>query len=68
MCTECGCNIFGMAYMEPVTIVDASTDGESGQYPKQGIKPRMKIDVNSHGIRRETSLDPKPKKTRPKKV
>jgi hypothetical protein len=28
----------------------------------------MKIDVNSHGIRRETSLDPKPKKTRPKKV
>jgi hypothetical protein len=38
------------------------------KYPKQGIKPRMKIDVNSHGIRRETSLDPKPKKTRPKKV
>ena len=30
MCTECGCNIFGMAYMEPVTIVDASTDGASG--------------------------------------
>jgi len=28
----------------------------------------MKIDINSHGIRRETSLDPKPKKTRPKKV
>jgi hypothetical protein len=39
------------------------------KHPKQGgIKPRMKIDVNSHGIRRETSLDPKPKKTRPKKV
>ncbi len=38
------------------------------KYPKQGIKPRMKIDLNSHGIRRETSLDPKPKKTRPKKV
>jgi hypothetical protein len=38
------------------------------RHPKQGIKPRMKIDVNSHGIRRETSLDPKPKKTRPKKV
>jgi hypothetical protein len=38
------------------------------KYPKQGIKPRMKIDVNSHGIRRETSLDTKPKKTRPKKV
>jgi len=30
MCTECGCNIFGMAYMEPVTIVDASRDGDSG--------------------------------------
>jgi hypothetical protein len=38
------------------------------KYPKQGIKPRMKIDINSHGIRRETSLDPKPKKRRPKKV
>ena len=38
------------------------------KYPQQGIKPRMKIDINSHGIRRETSLDPKPKKTRPKKV
>lgn len=38
------------------------------KYPKQGIKPRMKIDINSHGIRRETSLDSKPKKTRPKKV
>jgi hypothetical protein len=39
------------------------------KHPKQGgIKPRMKIDVNSHGIRRETSLDLKPKKTRPKKV
>jgi hypothetical protein len=38
------------------------------KHPKQGIKPRMKIDINSHGIRRETSLDPKPKKTRPKKV
>ena len=38
------------------------------KYPKQGIKPRMKIDINSHGIRRETSLDPKPKKTRPKTV
>ena len=38
------------------------------KYPKHGIKPRLKIDINSHGIRRETSLDPKPKKTRPKKV
>ncbi|MCX7264048.1 MAG: hypothetical protein NT035_01320 [Burkholderiales bacterium] len=38
------------------------------RHPNQGVKPRMKIDINSHGIRRETSLDPKPKKTRPKKV
>ena len=30
MCTECGCNIFGMAYMEPVTIIETSTDGASG--------------------------------------
>lgn len=30
MCAECGCNIFGMAYMEPVAVVDASRDGESG--------------------------------------
>jgi hypothetical protein len=33
--------------------------------PRQGLK----IDTNKHGIRRETSLVPKPpKKTRPKKV
>ncbi len=30
MCTECGCNIFGMAYMEPVEVVDVSRDGEAG--------------------------------------
>jgi hypothetical protein len=30
MCTECGCNIFGMAYMEPVDVVDVSRDGEAG--------------------------------------
>ena len=34
------------------------------KYPKQGITPRMKIDINSHGIRSVTALDPKPKKTR----
>lgn len=33
--------------------------------PRQGLK----IDTNKHGIRRETSLIPKPpRKTRPKKV
>jgi hypothetical protein len=30
MCKECGCNIFGMAYMEPVNVVDVSRDGDSG--------------------------------------
>lgn len=34
------------------------------RHPKQGIKPRVKVDINSHGIRRETNLDPKP----PRKV
>lgn len=39
------------------------------KYPKQGSRPGIKIDQNKHGIRRETSLDPKPqKKGRPKKV
>lgn len=37
--------------------------------PRQGMRSGIKIDTNKHGIRRETSLDPKqPKKTRPKKV
>lgn len=37
--------------------------------PKQGLRTGLKIDRNRHGIRRETSLGPKPpKKTRPKKV
>jgi hypothetical protein len=30
--------------------------------PKQGIRSGIKIDTNRHGIRRETSLDPKPPK------
>jgi hypothetical protein len=39
------------------------------KYPKQGTRSGIKIDQNKHGIRRETSLDPKPpRKTRPKKV
>jgi hypothetical protein len=37
--------------------------------PKQGgFRSGIKVDTNKHGIRRETSLDPKPKKGRPKKV
>ena len=39
------------------------------KYPKQGTRSGIKIDQNKHGIRRETSLDPKPqRKGRPKKV
>ena len=36
---------------------------------KSGIqdkRPKMKVDINRHGIRRETTMGPK--KTRPKKV
>ena len=37
--------------------------------PKQGLRPGLKVDTNKHGIRRETSLVPKPpKKTGRKKV
>ena len=37
--------------------------------PRQGVRSGIKVDTNKHGIRRETSLDPKPpRKTRPKKV
>lgn len=35
------------------------------KHPRQG---GFKIDRNRHGIRRETSLNPPQKKTRPKKV
>lgn len=38
------------------------------KYPKQGLKSGIKVDQNRHGIRRETSLDPKPKRTGRKKV
>jgi hypothetical protein len=30
--------------------------------PKQGLRPGIKVDTNKHGIRRETSLLPKPPK------
>jgi hypothetical protein len=36
--------------------------------PKQGFRSGIKVDQNRHGIRRETSLDPKPKRTGRKKV
>lgn len=36
--------------------------------PKQGFRSGIKVDQNRHGIRRETSLEPKPKRTGRKKV
>lgn len=37
--------------------------------PRQGFRSGIKIDQNKHGIRRETSLDPKPpKRTGRKKI
>lgn len=36
--------------------------------PRQGMKSGIKVDTNKHGIRREVSLDPKPKRTGRKKV
>jgi len=37
--------------------------------PTQGLRSGIKVDTNRHGIRRETSLTPKPpKKTGRKKV
>jgi len=36
--------------------------------PTQGLRSGVKVDTNRHGIRRETSLDPKPKRTGRKKV
>jgi hypothetical protein len=37
--------------------------------PKQGFRSGIKVDTNKHGIRRETSLAPKPpKKNGRKKV
>ena len=30
--------------------------------PKQGLRSGIKVDTNKHGIRRETSLAPKPPK------
>lgn len=39
------------------------------KHPKQGLRSGIKVDRNKHGIRRETSLVPKPpKKTGRKKV
>jgi hypothetical protein len=48
----------------------AVTSREAGKKnPSQGkFRSGLKVDTNKHGIRRETSTAPKPKKTRPKKV
>ena len=51
----------GMTPAPVTTASGAVTSQEVGRKnPKQGIKPRMKIDTNSHGVRRETSTEPKP--------
>jgi len=50
MCTECGCNIFGMAYMEPVTIIEASTDGASG----------LTLDMTATPSQRESFIEESP--------
>lgn len=38
------------------------------KHPRQGLKSGIKVDRNKHGIRRETSLAPKPKRTGRKKI
>jgi hypothetical protein len=50
MCAECGCNIFGMAYMEPVSIIETSTDGESG----------LTLDMTSTPTQRESFIEEVP--------
>ena len=45
-----------------------SSQDATRKKPKQGLRSGMKVDQNRHGIRRETSLDPKPKRTGRKKV
>lgn len=45
-----------------------SSQDATRKKPKQGLRSGMKVDQNKHGIRRETSLDAKPKRTGRKKV
>ena len=59
----------GMVPPPPSDAAGAVTSREATRKnPKQGFKSGVKVDQNRHGIRRETSLDPKPKKTGRKKV
>jgi hypothetical protein len=60
----------GMAPPPNPTASGAVTSSEATRkYPKQGLRTGLKVDRNKHGIRRETSLGPKPpKKTGRKKV
>ena len=55
--------------MTPPPVTSPSGAVTSRETPKKYPRQGLKIDKNQHGIRRETSLDPKPpKKTGRKKV
>lgn len=55
--------------MTPPPVTSPSGAVTSRETPKKYPRQGLKIDTNKHGIRRETSLDPKPqKKTGRKKV
>lgn len=55
--------------MTPPPVTSPSGAVTSRETPKKYPRQGLKIDKNKHGIRRETSLDPKPpKKTGRKKV
>ena len=53
----------------PPPVTEPSGAVTSRQTPKKYPRQGLKIDTNKHGIRRETSTDPKPpKKTGRKKI
>lgn len=55
--------------MTPPPVTSPSGAVTSRETPKKYPRQGLKIDKNKHGIRRETSLDPRPpKKTGRKKV
>jgi hypothetical protein len=55
--------------MTPPPVTAPSGAVTSRETPKRHPRQGLKIDKNKHGIRRETSLDPKPpKKTGRKKI
>lgn len=51
----------GMEGPPASSAAGAVTSNEATRkYPKQGLKPRVVVDRNKHGVRRERSLDTKP--------